>query len=110
MDGFGERLAKLRKSRSLTQTQLADILNMGKSTIAMYESGGRLPTPDTIVLLAEQFNVTTDYLLKGDIRQEDIIVQSEAQKFIERINNLGEFERKILKERVEELIRKLEEL
>jgi transcriptional regulator with XRE-family HTH domain len=107
---FGKRLLQLRESRGLDQIQLGEILNLSRSTISAYEKDTRSPSPETIILIAEYFNVTTDYLLKGDIRPEDEMIKNETHEFLLRISKLGELERGILKQRVDELIKKLEEL
>ncbi|MDW0050392.1 helix-turn-helix transcriptional regulator [Clostridioides difficile] len=60
---FGERLKKLRIKFGLKQHELAEILNVSQSTIGMYENDQRTPPAESIVKLAEYFNVTTDYLL-----------------------------------------------
>lgn len=107
---FGKRLLQLRESRGLDQIQLGEILNLSRSTISAYEQDKRSPSPETIILIADYFKVTTDFLLKGDIRPEDEIIQSETQEFLKRISKLGELERELLKNRVDELIKKLEQL
>ncbi|HBF5857509.1 helix-turn-helix domain-containing protein [Clostridioides difficile] len=60
---FGERLKELRIKFGLKQHELAEILNVSQSTIGMYENDQRTPPIESIVKLAEYFNVTTDYLL-----------------------------------------------
>jgi transcriptional regulator with XRE-family HTH domain len=60
---IGQRLVQLRTERGLTQEQLAELLNMSRSTYAQYEVDRRTPDADTIKLLADFFDVTTDYLL-----------------------------------------------
>jgi len=60
---LGERLAQLRKERDLTQEQLAKIFNMSRSTYAQYEVDRRHPDYNTLKMIAEYFNVSTDYLL-----------------------------------------------
>lgn len=62
---FGKRLAKLRKDRGLTQTEVAAKLNTVQSTYSGYELGTRKVTMDTIVILANFFNVSPDYLILG---------------------------------------------
>jgi len=63
MKYLGKRLANLRKEKGLSQAELAKLLNMGQSTIAMYEKNRRTPDPETLERLADFFNVTVDYLL-----------------------------------------------
>lgn len=59
---FSERLKALRESRSLTQVQIANITGLARSTISLYEAGKREPNLDTLKVLADYFNVDTDYL------------------------------------------------
>jgi len=61
---FGKRLKKLRKESKLTQQELADKLNIKRSTLAGYESG-KQPSYETLVKLSDIFNVSVDYIL-GD--------------------------------------------
>ena len=60
---FSSRLKMLRSEKNLTQKQLADILNMQNTAISKYELGERKPDQDTLMKIAEYFNVSTDYLL-----------------------------------------------
>lgn len=58
-----DNLKAARKKSGRTQKEIADILGVGQSTYKNYEQGLREPNGDTIVALANIFNVTTDYLL-----------------------------------------------
>lgn len=58
-----EKITKLRNQRSLTQAALAQDLNIGQSTLAMYEKGKRSPNLEMVTKFADYFHVTTDYLL-----------------------------------------------
>lgn len=60
---FGENVKKLRTQKNITQTQLAKILSVGRSTIAGYETKGKQPDYDKLKKLAEFFDVSIDYLL-----------------------------------------------
>ncbi len=66
---FSEIARELRKSKRLTQTQLADRMWVKKSIISAYETGLRLPSLDMIVKYASEFNVTADYLLGLEERE-----------------------------------------
>ena len=63
MKKFAERLKELRNEKSLTQTQLAKATGLSHTAIVYWESEKRVPNANAIVILAEFFNVTTDYLL-----------------------------------------------
>ncbi len=61
---FSEKLLTLRKSRNLTQEQLAEQLDVSRQSVSKWEAGGAIPESDKIVALSNLFHVTTDYLLK----------------------------------------------
>lgn len=60
---FGKRLRNLRKNKKLTLRELGEKLNTSFSLLAMYERGERDPSVDKLELIADFFNVSTDYLL-----------------------------------------------
>ncbi|MCL2052993.1 MAG: helix-turn-helix domain-containing protein [Oscillospiraceae bacterium] len=60
---FQKRLRILRLNRGLKQKELAEKLNIVKSTISAYELGKITPTAENLISLARFFDVSTDYLL-----------------------------------------------
>lgn len=60
---FNSRLRELRKEKALTQTQLAQILNVSQATVAKWETGDREPDLIMILRLCEVFETSVDYLL-----------------------------------------------
>ena len=71
------RLKELREQRRLNQEGLALKLNVSQSTISAYEVGERAPDFDTLIAIANLFDVSLDYLaglsdLKQPIRQSDL--------------------------------------
>lgn len=60
---FGQRLNQLRKELGLNQKQLAEALQMNNRTLNHYETGLREPDFDMLIMFADFFNVSTDYLL-----------------------------------------------
>ena len=63
------RLRFLRTEKGESLEKIARYLNVTIQTISNYENEKRDMTPETILKLAEYFNVSTDYLLgKTDIR------------------------------------------
>ncbi|GEO63973.1 helix-turn-helix domain-containing protein [Companilactobacillus nantensis] len=88
----GQRLAKLRNSRGLSQPQFAEILNVSQSTVAMWESGKRNISNDDLVRIAQFFHVTTDYILGNNetpkwAKQKDTI---DLKSFLDK-NLVGAF-------------------
>ena len=61
--GIGERLESLLDDWDLTQKQLAHDLHIEASTLNGYIKGKRCPDYDTLIRMAEYFDVSTDYLL-----------------------------------------------
>lgn len=87
---FKDRLRELRKEKGLSQQGLADVLSKTKTAIHMYENGSmfprtavayfkyekgqREPNNDTLIGIAQFFDVTTDYLLGlSDERKPKVI-------------------------------------
>lgn len=62
----GERIRQLRDSRNITQTALADFLNVSPSTIGMYEQNRRKPSFEMLEAIADFFNVSLDYIMCKD--------------------------------------------
>ena len=60
---FAERLKALRRQLKLTQQQVADILQLERSTYAFYETGKTTPGLETLQGLARVFGVPVDDLL-----------------------------------------------
>lgn len=59
---FAKRLRALRKEKGLTQKELGEKIGVGRTTISEYESGKIVPRQDGLIKLAEELNVTVDYL------------------------------------------------
>lgn len=63
---FPKRLRALRMKSHHTQQNMADILDVALNTYQKYEQGDRAPAYDTLVKLADFFQVPTDFLLGRD--------------------------------------------
>jgi transcriptional regulator with XRE-family HTH domain len=60
---FGRRLAELRNHKGMSQYELADRLQLSRGQIANYEQGTREPDFQTLIRLADFFEVSLDYML-----------------------------------------------
>ena len=58
------RLKFLRKQKGISQLKLAMDLNMNQNSISRYESGQRQADYSTLIMFADYFNVSIDYLLE----------------------------------------------
>lgn len=62
---FGKRVAEVRKSKSVTQSELAEKVNMSVVTIAYIETGKRWVRLSTLDKIATALKVSVSDLLKG---------------------------------------------
>ena len=73
---FNEKLQELRKSRSLTQEELAEALFVSRTAISKWESGRGYPSIDSLREISRYFSVTIDDL----ICSEEMISVAENEK------------------------------
>lgn len=63
MQKIGRRISALRRSRSMTQTELAERLGISFQAVSSWERGNAMPDIAKLPELAKMFNVTIDWLL-----------------------------------------------
>ena len=63
---FNEKLQELRKSRGLTQEELAEALFVSRTAVSKWESGRGYPSIDSLKEISKYFSVTIDELLTGE--------------------------------------------
>lgn len=59
---LSERLIELRKEKNLSQSELADALNVSRQSVSLWENGTTAPALDKLQFLAEFYGVTLDEL------------------------------------------------
>ena len=74
---FNQKLQELRKTKGLTQAELADALYVSRTAISKWESGKGYPSIDSLKSIAKYFSVTVDELLSGD---EVLIIAEQDSK------------------------------
>lgn len=68
---YMERIRALREDQDLTQTDVANLLNIGQKTYSDYELGKTRIPLDSVMILAKYYNVSMDYICgASDVRQE----------------------------------------
>ena len=85
-----EQLQLLRKKKGLTQEDISDILGVKLSTYQKYERDAISPSYDTLNKIADFYDVTTDYLL-GREKKEQTAIEQLAGEF-----DMSALEREIL--------------
>ncbi|MBD5395115.1 MAG: helix-turn-helix domain-containing protein [Lachnospiraceae bacterium] len=70
-----DRIQSLRKSKGISQEELADQIGVSRQAVSKWESEQSTPDIEKIILLSDYFEVTTDYLLKGIEPKPDLEVK-----------------------------------
>ena len=60
---FSKRFVELREERNLLQSDVAKIFNVEQPTVSQWENNKRIPDSSMIIIIANFFDVSTDYLL-----------------------------------------------
>ena len=64
-------IAERRKSKTLTQQQLGEIMGVKRTTVAMWETGASLPRADLLPKLADVLGCTVDELLRPSEQKQN---------------------------------------
>jgi transcriptional regulator len=107
-----DRIVSLRNEKNITQSQLAEELNISPSAIGMYEQGRRKPSYELLEEICDYFNVDMDYLMgRSDIKnryqaglkydweensKEEVKTAARDRKVFDKYNKLDETKRKIV--------------
>ena len=62
---IADRIQQLRKSKGISQEELADKVGVSRQAVSKWESEQSTPDIEKVILLSDYFDVTTDFLLKG---------------------------------------------
>lgn len=81
---LGNRIKFLRKRANITQSELAEKLNLSFGTISKYEKDEISIPSETLLKIANIFNVSTDFLLgRVDIKNESIAIAASIKDNID---------------------------
>lgn len=103
--GLGERVAQLRKTRGITQVQLAEALEVSQQTVQAYEVGRRRIPVSTLRLLAKTLSVSLDELLaEGEHAPRKRGAVPQVQRQLERISQLPKPKQRAVMDVIEALL------
>lgn len=88
MLNIGEIIAELREDRNMNQEDLAQILNISRSTLANWESNNRGIDSYSLIKIADFFGVSCDYLLGRTKHKYNFALEKE--KNVEAIMSIYE--------------------
>lgn len=69
---IGERIKELRKSKKMSQSELGKFIGVSQTTVTAWENGRAEPSSSYVAKLATFFNVSTDYLLGRNPKEDDL--------------------------------------
>lgn len=97
MDNFAERLKLLRSARKMTQTRLAQLLDVSPRVYNRWENGVSTPHFDTVVKIADILNVSLDELAaRKDPNGETKIHNPELHRLYQKVDQLSDEDQKAL--------------
>lgn len=82
---FKTRIIEIRKNKSMTQEDLADLLRVTRQTISNWENGKSYPDIISLLEISKKFDVSLDDLLKNDQKIVKNIINKEKNKKILKI-------------------------
>ena len=69
---MGERITELRKSKGLSQEELAEQLGVSRQSVSKWETGVSIPDTDKAIAMSRIFGVTADFLLTGESNNSNL--------------------------------------
>lgn len=89
---FGIRLKTLRKSRGVTQAELAEKLLLSVDTISNIENGKTTCMPEHLTRICQLFNISADYLY-FDIKKElHTKMNADLEKIVDVLRKCSDFD------------------
>lgn len=73
---LADKIIKLRKQSCWSQEELAEKMNISRQSVSKWESTNSIPDLNKIIMLADIFDVTTDFLLKDEYETFDAVTES----------------------------------
>jgi len=92
---LAEKIVRLRKQIGWSQEELAEKMNVSRQSVSKWEGTNSIPDLNKIIMLAELFEVSTDYLLKDDVELSESLsgssemntIQISLEQALEYVNN-----------------------
>ncbi len=76
---LGNRIYNLRKSKGLSQKELGELVGVSNKSVSKWENGTAIPKTDTLVKLAEVFDISSQELLQGKTDNRMTLSQLSSQ-------------------------------
>ena len=83
---LADKIIRLRKKNGWSQEELADKMNVSRQAVSKWESAQTIPDLEKILQLGTLFGVTTDYLLKDEIEEEEFLNEDSSDTTVKKIS------------------------
>ena len=83
---FADKLTQLRKKAGWSQEELAEQMNVTRQSVSKWEGAQSVPDLEKMIRLSELFGVSTDYLLKDEIEDEECTIPSDEVSKLRRVS------------------------
>ncbi len=83
---LADKINRLRKKNGWSQEELAVKMNVSRQAVSKWESALTIPNLEKILQLSALFGVTTDYLLKDEIEDEELTSDTSSDATVKRIS------------------------
>ena len=80
---LAEKIIRLRKQFGWSQEDLAEKMNISRQSVSKWESANSIPDLNRIIMLADIFDVSTDFLLKDDVEAFDSLREGKEPGIIQ---------------------------
>lgn len=87
---LSEKIISLRKHSGWSQEELANQLGVTRQSVSKWEAGTSIPDIKKVIQMSEIFGVTTDYLLRDDMSDEQIAITPHVEKSKEKTISMEE--------------------
>ena len=87
---MADKIIEQRKKNGWSQEELADRLHVSRQSVSKWESAQSVPDLNKVIAMADLFGVSTDYLLKDEVEDLPIVVETSVS-----VDQEGEAVRKV---------------
>ena len=85
---LADKITEERKKNGWSQEELANQLGVSRQAVSKWESAGAVPDLQRILQMSELFCVSTDYLLKDEMKAENITYHESTESYAEPLKKI----------------------
>ena len=85
---LADKITEERKKNGWSQEELANQLGVSRQAVSKWESAGAVPDLQRILQMSELFCVSTDYLLKDEMKAENITYHESTESYAEPLKKV----------------------